>query len=1152
MKRLKLYIISLIVTLISVLSACTDDMLYDPDGIGEGFVSLSATVRFEPQASALESRATDGQAMRDINSLTVVLYNINDTETPIVFNLRPDVEFDVRSETTENSLPADYVGTPAESTTATASFTLPDIQVGKYKMYAIANMGNMTAEQVGSEDHLKHINLLWKTDEVASNNQMFGYFTYAQNNQSIGFDAPEVIISKKNTRFHAWLKRAASKVTVVYDGSGLHNDILVYIHKVTIHDLPKSCYLGADNKPNSIDSLITNGESIYYNSAGEQIDEDFAPEYSQYESWMRIGRGSGLKGSVDKDETGKTIVHTEKSKALYFYENLQGNYDKDVQNGDSTYYKGQIWKEVGYIVNSPDQPDYKDNIPYGSYIEVDAFYVSKHAPVISSGKIKYRFMLGLNTNADYNAFRNNHYKLTLKFKGYANQADWHIEYVEDAPEIYVPDKYYVSYIYNDKSMFPVRLTGKCSKLECEIIENNWAPFDSTGVGEVPPAGELGASTGESFQWYHQVWENASHYQEEVKNNAEISAVNGSTGRVANYTYGRHKVRYDKDIKGADTTMYVTPIWAGFLSLTVPSDYENESTHLPTTLFNAQSQFYGNKEDMTALRDYFYAGKNIGEERGGYGSEMNDRPQNIREFDLSVMQSNVAVKKENGRNAYYVTKLDDGTTTLQMPLWTRPQTMIRISGFSGNNPFESYMRKAVVRFRAYFETAAGIQVRVKDVPVYQVRRVVNPKGVWRSWNDNSSFNVTLTQRRDAGADKFNSFKSEGSWRAYIGKNSGKSFFNLSGGVIQKGDTIYGDTDSPITFKINFTNQTAEDETNCAIIEVEYHGFNCRHAIFVRQGFDVPLELVSGYGKWSSYALYAASHEYQKTDGVAKVVLTKSPLALGTFFKRGNLDEGILVKNNDTYGKLQPIGYLNNGSFVEEDLLLADIDATEQSTKKAKWSAIKGIIYTDNDYGVSFGAGSGIKATYSWPEMEVEGDDKWTYTVPTYSQYKILLDYCDCGFGVFYSDGATETAQDINDVFRYEDNENEGKETTHGMRGAIVYNTSNAAQIFFPLGARGVGRRTVRNSKNSNYYGELRYGTQPVVLDEANDGRNPQRPICYNLPANPGALYWLREVGGENSMSWDINYGDLNFSSNDYAAGFWPNGDALPIKLICTEK
>ena len=40
--------------------------------------------------------------------------------------------------------------------------------------------------------------------------------------------------------------------------------------------------------------------------------------------------------------------------------------------------------------------------------------------------------------------------------------------------------------------------------------------------------------------------------------------------------------------------------------------------------------------------------------------------------------------------------------------------------------------------------------VKQVPVYQVRRVVNPKGVWRRYNDNTPFDVTLMRITDVTA------------------------------------------------------------------------------------------------------------------------------------------------------------------------------------------------------------------------------------------------------------------------------------------------------------------------------------------------------------------------------------------------------------------
>lgn len=80
---------------------------------------------------------------------------------------------------------------------------------------------------------------------------------------------------------------------------------------------------------------------------------------------------------------------------------------------------------------------------------------------------------------DYNAERNHHYKLTLKFKGYANDADWHIEYEEPEPGIEVPNPYYISYLYNRTMNLPVKINtggGTLTSLKAEILTNNWAPY----------------------------------------------------------------------------------------------------------------------------------------------------------------------------------------------------------------------------------------------------------------------------------------------------------------------------------------------------------------------------------------------------------------------------------------------------------------------------------------------------------------------------------------------------------------------------------------------------------------------------------------------------------------------------------------------------
>lgn len=1141
MKRLKLHIISLIAALITIASACTDDLLYDPNGIGEGTVRISATVQFEPQASALESRATDGQAMRDINTLSVVLYNVNDTLTPIIYNLRPDEDFTVR---TEKNLPDDYKNDkdeyliPAEESTATASFTLPEIEVGQYYMYAVANMGVLTPEEVGTPHQLKHIKLRWNKGNVASNNQMFGYFMNVKdgsNGLSDGFDNGPVTVSRNSTTFHAWLKRAASKVTIVYDGSALHNEIDVYIHKVTIHDIPQNCYLGADNKPGE-DDVFLQGESIYYNSAGEQLAEDPAPEYEQYESWMRVSRGSGKKGAVSEVD-GKKVYHSEKSTALYFYENLQGNYEKDADY--AKYDKRQDSTKVGTIINHPDQPDYKDNVPYGTYIEVEAFYISKHAPIISSGKIKYRFMLGLNHTYDYNAFRNNHYKLTLKFNGYANQADWHIEYVEEIPELYVPHKYYVSYLYNQEALFPIRVKGNCVYLDCEIIENNWAPYDSTKVDEVP-YGSI--ESYDNFQWGREFWDNS--------------------GGNGNYKYGRKSVpvdaEVDSDFKEYAITKVITPVWVGFLALTVPPQYEDEErTRLPTGIFNSrdhdyrQDKFTTNNENADSLRAYYY-GKLPGETVNKNGLSQVKRVYiDLINSTLSERIKPAQGKNGNGRNAYYVNFMADTSMTVQLKLWTRPQTIIKISGFSGNNPFEGFQRKAVVRVRAKFKTTQGIVARVADVPVYQVRRLVNPKGVWRSWDNNNSFHVQLTQRQSVASENLYGFKSEGAWKAYINTTT-KDFLTLSGGKVVS-DTVFGDTDTPIDFYVNFKGVTAISESNCAIINVEYHGYTCKHTILVRQGYNEPLQLVPGKDKWSSFSVFAATHtpdqtynDYASQDGTAKIMLTKSPLSLGTYFKRGNLKAGIMEKNDLTYkkdvsftGNLDIVTYNNDDSNND--------DSKGYIESQQKWSNIIGLRYIidlPNSY----------NNKYSWPEMEttINGVTR-KYTVPTYRQYKDLMDNCECGFGIFYGDGAASTAMNVTTANGFLDEDNKGNGSEKGMRGAIVFNPNTAHQLFFPLGSQGIGRRRFVGS------GVLQYSSSSTVLSYYYGAHNQYRPICYNMPNAPGAIYWIRymetsEVG--DILGWDINYNDLNFAPYDYAVAWQKSNtakdtDALPIRLVVKE-
>lgn len=1112
MKMTKFHIAALfVITLVTtIFYSCTDDLTTPDQAIGKGDAKVKATFTFTPLVSALDrmTRATAGDALKNIETLTVVVYN-SKKELYRIYktgDLHPDVDIDGNEEMPVDS--AKYEHKRAEETTAKATFDFPGtIPYGTYYIYALANVDEtlITESTVSTPEDLKCITTNWDPENITANGQMFGYFTNADAQQSYGYDAPPTIVNSAITEIHAWARRSASKVTLLYDGSGLHQGVTVYIHKVTIKDIPRYCALGRWNAPHNSDSLFTTGECIYYaqnNTYNGVVDTDLYPSVEQYANWMQIKKGNGVKGAVTT-VNGNVIKHPETAQALYFYENMQGNYPDN-----PVFDKRQFLDSVGTNINKPGQPGYKDNVQYGTYIEVEGYYESSNPINISSGKIKYRFMLGKNETFDYNSERNYHYKLTLNFKGWANQPDWHIDYSEENPEVQTPGRFYVSYLYNHKCMFPVRLIGEAKSFDVEIIENNWAPFDSTYVDSIPPALVGNANDYKAFKWNKWV-----------------------------YYCNKAGSKEDTDKNGGYYNGKRSP-WLGFLALTVPTDDPN--TPLPTVIFgDANKHFYNKAEVQTYLKNYYQG-------NGTDGTSTNKIPQDKRTF-LTDGEWSTAHQIDNGNNSYVLTKAADGSQTIKFPLWTRPKTMIYISGFTGNNPYDTYQRMAKLKVRAVFKRTGKSDTTItKIVPVYQVRRVVNPKAVWRPWDAKDEFHVKLLRRDNPRPEtQYAAFESDGEWRASIKKTEGLTdFIELKAGENSRkeGDYIYGDDGSIIDFYIKFKGVASADHVACALVQVEYHGFTCEHTIFVRQGYNRALQIEPGGAHWSSFSLYSAGDGKPYTSGPQagkyQAIPTVNPLALGTLFKRGNLAQGILVENNKDYGPLESIDGVS-------------LSLSNRETSDNTWGSIKG--ETD--------------ATYTgWKDIEfvgkVNGKER-LYRLPTFDDFNALLKY-DFGFGVLYAKGATEVATDPDTAYGYLDSNNETLESEKGMRGVVVYNAETANQIFFPVGAFGMGRRTCWTLPNSKYAGYLRYGGVYWTLDvskdnkyakEANGGKdairgddyNRLRPIPYNMPASPGAIYWLNMTTG-GSPAWDMNYFDMNFNQYDNAVTLGENGDALPIKLI----
>lgn len=989
--------------MIATVTSCYDEFMKQ-EFIGEGKASISATLDFKPMSSALSRTRAAGDALKDISSLHVLLYDYDTKKLIEQYKWKID-EYSVSDEN-RNGSDAEN-GNSAETSTKRATFKLPvEIDFGKYYMYAMANIDSLFekySDDILTVDGLKDIPLTWDSENVAKNGQMIGFFTKSSA-PALSADDEPLIINSKNVKLHAWLRRAASKVTVAFDGSNLKEGVFIYIQSVQIKDIPSQCYLGKDNNvgregytldmPGSGPDM-SDGETITYHEG--DMAEDF--EYGEGCADHRITVGSPYLGS-----------HEETAPALYFYENMQGS-------GDHMPDKRQDADDNGSLDHPglPDDATYrlKDDVPYGTYIEVHAHYISNNSERLGNGHIIYRFMLGQDVKKDYNAKRNCHYKLTLKFKNFANEADWHIEYEEPEPGVMTPEPYYISYLYNHSMMYPIKVnTGgrKIEYIKAEILENNWAPYNASS-----------------------------------------------------------------DIYFTGAPNGVAAPWNGFLSLhktTKTVLYENE--------IGSNKQYYNTvpKRGEREYKDFVLPGGITSKEFTTENSEPDDK--------------------------YRVEKhpTEANTYNIYIPMYTRAKQMISTTGYTGNNPYVAYQRKARVKITTKLE---GLdKIFENEVPIYQVRRVVNPKGIYRSLKNNKSFHVVLKRLPRENDQMFKTFQSEGPWKAYVVKETNGKGITLSvtdpmttelKDDPEYGKAIYGKTGSVIDFNVNFEQSSDNPSDNrYAIIRVEYHNYTCQHLIFVRQG-DKPDDLVTGGVKWYAMNMKTTSE------------LASNPLDEGSLFKFGKWNHPIDALSNKN--PREPWINVTPGDFK----IYPEDGLTNAATgDKMGWTDI---IHSNTTDG--FGNPQMANARVA------TGADFW----------ELRNSYIEQGYGVLYGDDATETADDIVEVYGYDYEHNK---SGRGMRGCFAYNRDTGKNLFFPIGASGYGHRkqsyTPTWGDPETLDGVLRYASGRTQLYPS----PVERPLFYDIYKRPGGIYWLNAEIPQNhftptdgvSLGWDINYFSFDFN------------------------
>lgn len=1015
-------------------AGCQDEFLTEGP-IGKGKAKVTATLDFKPMSAALTQTRAAGDALKAIGSLHVLMY---DYETKVLVKSWELQEGKYEISEEERTDGDAENGKTSETTTKRATFKLPEaIPFGKYHIYAVANIPNLLethSEAIQTVDGLKAIPLTWNPEDISANGQMIGFLTKNSAQQ----EEDPLMVNEEAVKLHAWLRRAASKVTVAFDASKLNDGIRIHFKSIKIKHIPKTCYLGRDNTPGYTsatfeetngktrdEELHEDGEVYYYNGKADN------PNDEHFESWPFVSRGKTVYGLLAPGQTAPESpstadFHTEDTPALYFYENLQGNEKSKPGIKD----KRQDHDGNG-VLDAPGLPGdetycSKDGVEFGTYIEIEAYYDARMSDHPGEGKIIYRFMLGQDTYKDYNAKRNCHYKLTLKFNHYANDVDWHIEYKEDK-ELIAPNPYYISYLYNQSATIPIKIKGSNLndvKLEVRIIENHWWPT---------------LEAGDKYQY-------------------------ADTTKV----YPQGHVR--------------EAVWHGFMSLA--------------------------KDNRKIIGDQL----NYSRDRDWNKTEWQKNPENEkRTFDKLAV---------GDYGTYSVEQAEGGGLNVKMPFYTRPKQMIPTSGYTGNNVYVAYSREAKLQMKLLDKKTGQILQDIDGnniidtISIIQVRRCVNPKGVWRSWDNKESFHVVMKILPYEGATEFKTYDSKGSWRAKV-EIDNNNMISLRGAG--EDGYVHGTIDSPMDFYIDFNGICANSETvRSAIVLVEYNNYTCHHRIFVRQGY-APLSLNDQNIKWHSFNLYSATEE------------TLSPLEEGSLFKYGNLEDAILAENNKTFGFQVPVG--------SNELKLANGNPKPWSDISADTSQ------ESNNPGFS-------KKKIQVADVTNPDGAKVDVRVATVNDYQKLRDGTnrEFGYGVLYGDGATETLEKTDEVYGYYRDGNK----SFGMRGCFVYNKVNGNNLFFPIGASGYGRRRTEKSwynSGISLPGALQYAWRSKRYSDYTDAWSTlaYRPMFESVYMRPGAVYWCDKL--TNGQCYlDVNYFTLDFSLGGTEPLDGKNGSACFIRCV----
>lgn len=401
-------IISVILAFVMTLAGCTDDLIYNDVEIPDAEVELTGEVIFRPLVSTeVKTRsskdAPEGTKYKDINSLYIFFFDKDGNKLGYSGEVN------------------DFISASSEGSTHKRVIFKKTVESGKYYVYAVANISatqKSALSEVTTIDGLRKFKLTWDND-IENDLEMFGVFKQGGADKvptNKDFEEDILItVTPKDNKLHSWVRRAVSKVTVDFDGTYLKDGVTVYIKSATLKDVPSGALLGASSAVGENDFICTTSD--YTITYGQGEDHTKWPAVT-----TKITETSPLTPPSD---WGVERFHDDNAKALPSYENMQGDREGTPKLQDSN--------NDGIIDSKT-----KDGVDKGTYLEVEGYYVSDRPEYKSQGKIIYRFCIGKNAENNFDLVRNHHYKITMRFKDYGNDIDWHIEYAEKVLDITYP------------------------------------------------------------------------------------------------------------------------------------------------------------------------------------------------------------------------------------------------------------------------------------------------------------------------------------------------------------------------------------------------------------------------------------------------------------------------------------------------------------------------------------------------------------------------------------------------------------------------------------------------------------------------------------------------------------------------------------------